>query len=150
MGLIKPKHFVKHESRTDKGDKSILMKAGIRLSCIQFLVLFILSLISAIIFENIKFESYINAFWSVAYAGILSSGVAYTLQIIAQKNTDPISASLIMSLESVFALIAGMLLLNQFFNIREILGSVMVFVAIILSQLSDKKPVLQKDNRRSS
>jgi len=126
------------------------MKAGIRLSCIQFLVLFILSLISAIIFENIKFESYINAFWSVAYAGILSSGVAYTLQIIAQKNTDPISASLIMSLESVFALIAGMLLLNQFFNIREILGSVMVFVAIILSQLSDKKPVLQKDNRRSS
>ncbi|NLL91135.1 MAG: DMT family transporter [Ruminococcaceae bacterium] len=141
---------MKHESRTDKGDKSILMKAGIRLSCIQFLVLFILSLISAIIFENIKFESYINAFWSVAYAGILSSGVAYTLQIIAQKNTDPISASLIMSLESVFALIAGMLLLNQFFNIREILGSVMVFVAIILSQLSDKKPVLQKDNRRSS
>ncbi|NMA06424.1 MAG: DMT family transporter, partial [Ruminococcaceae bacterium] len=117
-------------------DKYAHLVGGILLSCIQFFVLFILSLISAMIFENVEFKSYINAFWPLAYAEILSSGVAYTLQIIAQKNTDPTSASLIMSLESVFALIAGMLFLNQFFNMREALGSVMVFVAIILSQLS--------------
>ena len=75
----------------------------------------------------------------VLYTGLLSSAVGYTLQIIAQKNVPPALASLIMSLESVFAALAGWLLLNQTLSVREMIGCALMFVAIILAQINPKK-----------
>ena len=71
----------------------------------------------------------------ITYAGVLSSGVAYTLQIVAQKRTHPAVASLMFSLESVFAALAGWLILGQGMTPREIFGSALIFVAIVVSQL---------------
>jgi drug/metabolite transporter (DMT)-like permease len=79
---------------------------------------------------------------TIVYAGVLSSGVAYTLQIVAQKNIPPVVASLIFSLESVFAALAGWIILGQDLTARELLGSLFVFAAIILSQLN--KPDSEK------
>ena len=71
----------------------------------------------------------------ILYTGVMSSGVAYTLQIVAQKDTDPTSAALICSLESVFALLGGWLLMHEMLSSRELIGCVLTFGAIILSQL---------------
>ena len=75
----------------------------------------------------------------ILYAGALSSGVAYTLQIIGQKGMNPTVASLILSLESCISVLAGWILLNQKLTIRELSGCVLMFAAIILAQLPDKK-----------
>ena len=75
----------------------------------------------------------------ILYAGVMSSGVAYTLQIVGQKRTEPVVASLIMSLESVFAVLGGGLLLNQRLSGKEMLGCAVVFAGIILVQLPEKK-----------
>lgn len=77
------------------------------------------------------------------YAGIMSCGVAYTLQILGQRDMDPTIASLILSLESVISMLAGWLLLGQALSGRELLGCVIVFAAIILAQLPDKKKTAQ-------
>ena len=73
----------------------------------------------------------------VLYAGVFSCGVAYTLQVVAQKNVDPTVASLILSLESVFSLLAGWLILGQKLSARELVGCVLVFVAIVLAQIPE-------------
>ena len=75
----------------------------------------------------------------LAYAGILSTGIAFSLQIVGQKYLDPTPASLIMSLESVFAVLFGWLLLNERMTKYEISGCILVFVAVILSQIPAKK-----------
>jgi drug/metabolite transporter (DMT)-like permease len=111
----------------------------IKTSCIQFLVVGILSLILAFIFEKPNFSIIWNAKFEIMYAGFLSSGIAYTLQIMAQKDADPTSATLIMSLESVFAVLAGWLLLHETLSAKELLGCLLVFVAVILAQLPEKK-----------
>jgi len=80
-----------------------------------------------------------GCFGSIAYAGILSMGIAYSLQNIGQKNLDSATASLLMSTESVFAVLAGWIVLNERLSFWEGLGCVLVFAAIILSQLPDKK-----------
>ena len=72
------------------------------------------------------------------FAGVLSSGVGYTLQIVGQKGLDPTTASLILSLESVFSVLAGWILLNQNLSIREISGCVLIFAGIILAQIPMK------------
>ena len=77
------------------------------------------------------------AWLPILYAGLLSSGVGYTLQIIAQKNVQPTVASLLMSLESVFSVLAGWVLLGQSLSLRELLGCVLVFFAILLAQLPE-------------
>ena len=84
-------------------------------------------------------------FRSLAYAGVLSSGVAYTLQIVTQKHLNPTVASLLMSLESVFAVLTGWLVLNERLSPKELLGCVLVFTAIILAQLpqKQKKPAVK-------
>ena len=105
------------------------------MSCIQFITFFVLSLLGMIIFEHINFTLIKPALIPLLFAGILSSGVAYTLQISAQKNTDPVSASLIMSLESVFALLSGMIILKQFMTAKEILGCVIILLSTMISQL---------------
>lgn len=115
------------------------MVDGVRMSCIQFAVAGILCGIPALIFEHPTFSSLIAAWAPVLYAGILSCGVAYTLQIVAQKNYDPTVASLLLSLESVFSVLAGWVILHQSLSPREIFGCVLVFIAIILVQLPAPK-----------
>lgn len=112
---------------------------GVKLSCIQFFVCGILSAIPMMIFEQPQMGQIMDAWLPIAYAGILSSGVAYTLQIISQKHLNPTVASLLMSLESVFAVLTGWLILHEKLTLREFLGCVLVFVAIILAQLPEKK-----------
>ena len=113
---------------------------GVKLSCIQFWVAGILCAVPMIISEKPTFEAVAAAWLPLLYAGVLSCGVAYTLQIIAQKNTDPTVASLILSLESVFAALAGWILINETLSPKEIFGCVLVFTAIILAQLPQKRP----------
>ncbi len=117
---------------------------GVRMSCIQFFVASIICGIPALILEHPQFSSLVAAWAPILYAGILSCGVAYTLQIVAQKNYDPTIASLILSLESVFSVLAGWVILHQALSPREILGCVLVFIAIILVQLPEKKKSNQK------
>ena len=109
----------------------------VELSFLQFIVLSILSGICAFIFENETATlGNIFASWKpVAYAGFLSSGVAYTLQMVGQKYTKPVVASLILSLEAVFAALAGYLILDEVMTSREFLGSFIVFLAMIFSQI---------------
>lgn len=115
----------------------------IKTSCIQFLVVGIISLILAFIFEKPDFSVIWNAKLEIMYAGFLSSGIAYTLQIIAQKDADPTSATLIMSLESVFAVLSGWLVLGEALSSKELFGCLLVFIAVILAQVQfptkDKK-----------
>ena len=111
---------------------------GIRMSCIQFLTCGIVCAIPALLTESPDIHSILAAWLPILYAGALSSAVGYTLQIIAQKNTDPVIASLLMSLESAFSLLAGWVLLNQCLSPREMCGCALMFAAIILSQLPEK------------
>ena len=111
---------------------------GVKMSCIQFLTCGILSGIPALLFEDPNLASILQAWMPILYAGVLSCGVAYTLQIVGQKGMNPTVASLIMSLESCISVIAGWLLLSQNLSGREIFGCVLMFGAIILAQLPQK------------
>lgn len=113
---------------------------GVKLSCIQFLTCGILSGIPALLFEHPEFSAICRAWMPILYAGIMSCGVAYTLQIIGQKNMNPTVASLILSLESCISVLAGWVLLGQQLSAKEILGCVIMFAAIILAQLPQKQP----------
>lgn len=117
---------------------------GVVISCIQFFTCGILSGIPMLFMENPSIGNMMDAKWSILYAGVLSSGVAYTLQVVAQKNVNPTIASLIMCLESVVAVLAGWIVLGQDMSSREILGCVLMFVAIVLAQL----PVPEKTKER--
>lgn len=108
---------------------------GVRMSCIQFLVVGILNLPLMFLFETPTLTGVQNHLGELLYLGLLSSGVAYTLQIIAQKDTEPTTASLLMSLESVFGALAGWLIAGHAMGGYEILGCVLMFVAIVLAQL---------------
>ncbi len=112
---------------------------GVRLSCIQFFTAAVISGILMLLFEQPDLSAILSAWMPIAYAGIMSSGVAYTLQVGAQRDTDPTVASMLMSLESVFALLAGWVLLNQALSVKEMCGAVLVFCAIILAQLPEKR-----------
>ena len=107
----------------------------IKTSCIQFLIVGIISLILALIFETVDLSVIWNAKLEILYAGILSSGIAYTLQIVAQKSADPTSATLIMSLESVFAVFSGWIVLGESLSLKELIGCILVFLAVILAQI---------------
>lgn len=110
---------------------------GVVISCIQFFTAGIISGILMFLYEKPSWEA-IRAAWApVLYAGVFSCGVAYTLQVVAQKNVDPTVASLILSLESVFSLLAGWLILGQKLSARELVGCVLVFVAIVLAQIPE-------------
>ena len=111
---------------------------GVKMSCIQFFVCGIICLVAMFIFEEPDFAQILAAWKPILYAGVLSCGVAYTLQIVGQKGMNPTVASLILSLESVVSVLAGMLLLNQHLSTREIIGCVLMFCAIILAQLPQK------------
>ncbi len=118
---------------------------GVKLSCIQFFVCGIINIAAAFIFEKPNFTPIVDCWAAIGYSGIMSCGVAYTLQIVGQKYTDPTSASIIMSLESVFATLSTVILVALGWNLtggamtmREIIGCVLMFIAIILVQLPEK------------
>ncbi len=108
---------------------------AIRLSAVQFLVCALICLAISIIVEKPVFSEIIAVTGPILYAGVMSSGIAFTLQVIGQKDTQPAVASLIMSLESVFAVLAGGVILNEVLSTRELVGCVLVFVAVILAQI---------------
>ena len=91
------------------------------------------------VFERPDWASIRAAALPILYAGIMSSGAGYTLQIVGQKGLDPTIASLAMSLESVFSALAGWLLLGQTLTARELCGCALMFAAIVLAQLPEKK-----------
>ena len=112
---------------------------GFRLNCIQSLVCGVFAAIFMLCTEEPVLSNILACWTSIAYAGILSMGIAFSLQIIGQKYVEPTPASLIMSLESVFAVVCGWLLLNERMSKYEITGCVLVFAAVILSQIPVKK-----------
>lgn len=111
------------------------MASGVELSGIQFLTAGVLNSLAALIAETPNVQDILLSMGPLLYTGLLSSGVAYTLQIIGQKDTPPAVASLIMSLESVFAALSGWLFLKQGMQGRELLGCILVFSAVILAQI---------------
>lgn len=112
---------------------------GVKLSCAQFAVVSILSFVCMILFEDAPTWEIIKlSIVPLAYTGILSSGVAYTLQIISQKDSNPTVLSLLLSLESVFATISGAILLHEKMIGREYIGCILMFAAVIISQLPSK------------
>lgn len=112
---------------------------GVRFSAVQFAVCSLVSGVMMCVFENPSWSQIIDSLGPLLYLAIMSSGIAYTLQIIGQKYVDTVVASLLMSLESVFALLSGWVYLNQAMSLREISGCAIVFAAIILAQLPENK-----------
>ena len=108
---------------------------GVRLSCMQLFVSGCLSLVFALLFEHPDLAAVMSAIIPILYAGICSDGIAYTLQIIGQQFTDATVASIIMSLEAVFAALGGWLLLSESLTATELFGCALVFAAVILSQV---------------
>ena len=108
---------------------------GVRLSRMQFLVVAVLSTALLLLFETPTWADVRAALPAIAYAGIFSSGIAYTLQILGQANVNPTVASLVMSLESVFSALSGWLILGERLSPRELLGSALMFAAIVLAQV---------------
>ncbi len=112
---------------------------GIRMNCIQSLTVTVLSVPFVLLTETVDIGNLLACWAPLCFAGILSMGLAYTLQIIGQKSLEPTTASLIMSLESVFAALGGWWLLKERMTGVELLGCAMVFAAVVLSQLPEKR-----------
>lgn len=108
---------------------------GVRLSLLQFFVVAVESSIAALLLETPSIAQFGENLLPIAYCGIFSSGVAYTLQIIGQKDLHPAIASLIMCMESVFSALGGWLILHQSLSARESVGCALIFVAVVLAQL---------------
>lgn len=108
---------------------------GVKMSCIQFFVCGVLSAVGMLFTETPDISNIQAAWLPFLYAGLLSCGVGYTLQIVGQKGINPVIASLIMSLESVISALAGWVILGQVLSPKEILGCVLMFVAIIITQI---------------
>ena len=116
---------------------------GVRLSCLQFMVSAVIFAVLTLLFEKPHFSDILAGWLPIVYTGVLSSGVAYTLQIIAQRDAPPTLASLLMSLESVFAVLAQWVILGYFLTGRELIGCLLMFAGIVLAQLPQRKPALK-------
>ena len=112
---------------------------GMRLNCIQAATVILLSLPFVFLTETVRVENIVSCWGALCFAGILSMGVAYTLQIVGQKELEPTTASLIMSLESVFAALGGWWLLQETMTLPEFSGCILVFAAVLISQLPQRK-----------
>ena len=115
---------------------------GVKLSCLQFLFAGIISTICMFIFEDVDFAAILSCALPLLYVGIFSCGVGYTLQILAQKDSNPTVVTILLSLESVFAVIAGAIILKQQMTVREYIGCAIMFAAVILAQI--QVPARQK------
>ena len=109
--------------------------------CTQYLIVFILSLFIALIFENPTIENISIEWFEILYTGILSAGIGYTLQIIAQHKASPTPAAIILSMEAVFAALAGWILINQTLDTNKVLGCVAIFAGVLIVQLV---PIMRK------
>ena len=118
---------------------------GVLLSCLQFFVGGGISIVLMFIFEKPVLTDILAAGKPLLYSGIMSCGIAYTLQIIGQKYTEATIASLLMCMESVFAVLSAAIILQEYLTVREIIGCVIMFIAIIISQVSTAK-----DNNKNS
>jgi len=123
----------------------------LKMSCIQLFVCGVLSMAAALIFESPDFSEILDNFFPIFYSGFMSSGIAYTLQMVGQRYTRPTLASMIMSLESVFAMISNIVfplistsMAPYFPSAREIVGCVLIFAAIVVAQLKDTGSAEQK------
>ena len=108
---------------------------GVKLSCLQFLFAGIISTICMFIYEDVDFAAILSCALPLLYVGIFSCGVGYTLQILAQKDSSPTVVTILLSLESVFAVIAGAIILKQQMTVREYIGCAIMFAAVILAQI---------------
>ena len=111
--------------------------SGVQLSFMQFVVAAVISIAAMFIFEHPVIADIKTAAPSLLYSGIMSCGVAYTFQIVGQKHANPVVASLLMCMESVFAVLAAALILHQGMSLKEGAGCIIMFAAIIISQLSE-------------
>ena len=116
---------------------------AVTISCIQFLTSGVICGICMFLFERPQIADILAAYVPILYAGVMSCGVAYTLQIVAQKNMEPTVASLILSLESVFSALAGWLILGQGLSAKELIGCGLVFAAVLLAQMPQKTEVTE-------
>lgn len=112
---------------------------GVAMSCLQFLLCGILGLTGMFLTETVEITHVLEAWLPLIFSGVFSGGVAYTLQIVAQKNTESAIATLLMSLESVFAVFGEWLILGQLLSGREFFGCALMFAGILLTQLPEKQ-----------
>lgn len=118
---------------------------GVKLSCLQFLFAALISTVCMFLFEDVDFAAIWSCILPLLYVGIFSCGVGYTLQILAQKGSNPTVVTILLSLESVFAVIAGAVVLHQQMTAREYLGCVLMFAAVVLAQI----PMPQKKEAKA-
>ena len=118
---------------------------GVRLSLVEFFVVSVESTVAALLFEQPAMAEFVTYAGPILYCGVMSSGVAYTLQILGQRDMNPAVGSLIMCLESVFSALGGWVLLHQNLSPREGVGCVLIFAAVVLAQL----PAPQRAERAS-
>lgn len=122
---------------------------GMHLICIEFYIASVYCAIFALILEKPSFEQIFSCGPEILYASVLGSGICYMFQVTAQKHTDPTIAALLMSLESVFGALAGVMVLGETFTLKEILGSACVFASVILAQLRPKKMIILRVRRKN-
>lgn len=118
-------------------DRFVADTDPVELSCMQFLCTGLLSLAGALLFEETHLSDMLACKWAILYAGLMSCGVAYTLQTVGQKTAQPLQATLILSLEGVFSAISGALVLGESFSGREFAGCALIFAAVLWGQCSD-------------
>lgn len=120
-------------------DKFTPLVNPVKLACVEFYVCGIICCILMFIFEKPSLSKILAAYIPLLYAGLLSTGVAYTFQAVAQKHANPVMASLIMSLESVFCVLTGWALLHEVLTPRETVGCVIIFIGVVIAQLPERK-----------
>ena len=113
---------------------------GVELACVQFAISGGVSCVLMFLFETPVLPEILSVAFPIAYSGIMSCGLAYTFQIVGQKYTDPTVAAVIMCLESVFGAISGWLILGETMSVRAIFGCVLMFAAILLTQIPSRSP----------
>ena len=114
---------------------------GFRLNCIQALTVAVLSIPFVALTETVHIPNLLACWMPLCFAGVLSMGIAYSLQIVGQKHLEPTTAALIMSLESVFAALGGWWLLSERMTPAELTGCALVFIAVVISQIPEKRKV---------
>jgi len=120
-------------------NKLVDTHAALPLSAFQFAVCGILSLTTAFVFETITLATIFQAAWPLLYGGLMSVGIAYTMQVVAQQHVHPVYATIILSFESVFAVIGGWLLLNEILSLRNLLGCLLMLAGMIMVQVWGSK-----------
>jgi len=120
-------------------NKLVDTHAALPLSAFQFAVCGILSLTTAFIFETITLQTILQAAWPLLYGGLMSVGIAYTMQVVAQQHVHPVYATIILSFESVFAVIGGWLLLNEILSLRNLAGCLLMLAGMIMVQIWGSK-----------